>query len=268
MSLLLPAQGQLPAAVALAIAAASPSSANAEGGCLEVRLPGSERAESLKAIRDSLDRDTFKLIAWVAELQANLDDSTASLADIGQLVEARTARLNQGVALVTAWVDARIADMDRATGDIANSAGDAIASGRLTAFALRAGAKMPEALPASAREGAEAAINATLQPLYDALGRFRVAEARLVLSAKRAQLKADIQSMAARNFETIRLAKTEFLRVVTETAKLAFTEIPPREARAAAREAVLTFPADGAKPKPFGRRIDYQGLASRWIVTP
>lgn len=268
MSLLLPTQGQLPAAVALAIAAASPGAAHAEGGCLEVRAPAADRPGTLKAIRDSLDRDTFRLLAWVAELQTNLEGSTATFGDISQLVGARAARLNQGVALVAAWAEARIAEMQAAAGDVARGAGEAMATGRLTAFALRAGAAMPEALPASARAGAEAAIHATLQPVYDALDRFRVVEARLVLSARRAALKADIKAIAARHFETIRLAKAEFVRVVAETAKLAFAEIPPREARAAAREAVLTIPADTARTRPFGKRIDYQGLANRWIATP
>jgi hypothetical protein len=268
MSMLLPTQGQLPAAVALAIAAASPGAAHSEGGCLEVRAPGADRPDSLKAIRDSLDRDSFRLLAWVAEMQVSLDDATASFADIGQLVGQRAARLNKGVALVAAWANARIADMDGVASDVAHSVDDAISAGRLTAFALRAGAKMPQTLPASAVAGAQAAVHATLQPLYDALQQVRVVEARLVLSARRAALKADMQAMAKRNLETIRLAKAEFLRVVAETARLAFAEIPPREARAVAREAVLTIPADAAGPKPFGKRINYQGLAKRWVATP
>ena len=40
------------------------------------------------------------------------------------------------------------------------------------------------------RDGAEAAIYAVLQPLYDQVSAFRAVEARLVLSARRAALKA------------------------------------------------------------------------------
>lgn len=266
--MLLPTQGQLPAAVALAIAVASPGAAKAEGGCLEVRAPHASRAESLKAIRDTLDRQSFDLLKWVAELQTRLDDPKATMADIGHLVSVRSVWLSNGVTLAADWAAAQISAMDDAAGAAARHAGDAITAGRLTAFALRAGARMPATVPASAVEGAEAAIHATLQPLYNGLAQFRVIEARLVLSAKRAALKAEFQALAKRNLDIVRLAKIEVLRVVSETAKLAFIEIPPREARAVAREAVLTIPADSAGSKAFGKRIDYHGLANRWVATP
>jgi hypothetical protein len=266
MSMLLPTQGQLPAAVAAAIAATSPGATPSDGRPA-VSAPDAVRPSTLKAIRDSLDPHSFELVTWVAELQTRLDDQTATFADIRQLVAARTAWLNKGVAIVATWADARVAEMEHAGGDIARHAEDAMTSGRLAAFALRAGAAVPASLPDSARDGAEAVIHATLQPLYSAVDQVRLIEARLVLNAKRAALKADIRSMAARNVEMIRLAKAEFIRVVADTARLAFKEVPPREVRAVAREAVLTLPVD-ASSKPFGKRIDYHGLAGRWVATP
>ena len=214
------------------------------------------------------DGHTFEVLRWVAELQTSLDDVSETFADIGQVVKARTARLSQGVVLVAAWADARMADMEKLAGDLGRTGGDAIGAGRLTAFALRASARMPGVMPATAREGAEAAVNAALQPLYDQVSAFRAVEARLVLSARRAALKADVHAMMARNYQILRVAKAELLRVVSDTAKMAFTEIPPREARAVTRETVLVVPAEVTIAKPFGRRIDYTGIANRWITGP
>ncbi|MCC6918322.1 MAG: hypothetical protein IT548_03915 [Alphaproteobacteria bacterium] len=267
MSALLPIHGQLPAAVALAIAATSPAAGQTDG-VPEVRAPEAVQPHSLKAIRDSLDPQSFQVLRWVAELQTGLDDASETFADIRRVVKARTDRLSRGVTLMAAWADSRVADMTRVAGDLGHAGGDAVGAGRLTAFVLRASARMPQTMPATAREGAEAAVYATLQPLYDQVTAFRAVEARLVVSARRAALKADVHAMVARNYEVLRVAKTELLRVVSETAKLAFSEIPPREARAVARDAAFVVPAESVGARPFGRRIDYTGIANRWITGP
>ena len=84
MSALLPIHGQLPAAVALAIAATSPATAQADG-VVEVRRPEAAQPGSLKAIRDLLDAQSFEVLRWVAELQTSLDDVSETFADIGQV---------------------------------------------------------------------------------------------------------------------------------------------------------------------------------------
>lgn len=212
MSALLPIHGSLPAAVALAIGSTPPATAHADG-VQEVRRPAAAQPSSLKAIRDFLDPQSFQVLRWVAELQNQPGRRQRDLCRHPTGGESA-----HGPAQPRRYAGRGLGG--RPYGRHGNASGrflgrtgaDAIGAGRLTAFALRASARMPSAIPATARDGAEAAIYAALQPLYDQVSAFRTVEARLVLGARRAALKADAHAMVARNYQMLRVAKTELGR--------------------------------------------------------
>ena len=76
-----------------------------------------------------------------------------------------------------------------------------------------------------------------------------------------------IRVMATRNAEIMGLAKAEFLRVLTDSTRLATPDLTRRDARRVLRthppfDHATIEPADG---KAFGRRIDFDGLAHRYV---
>lgn len=74
-----------------------------------------------------------------------------------------------------------------------------------------------------------------------------------------------LQAMLARNADIVAVAKAEFLRVLNDTTKLTLTELPRRDARRVLRTTppVSPIPAD---VKPFGRRVDFDGMAHRYVL--
>lgn len=79
---------------------------------------------------------------------------------------------------------------------------------------------------------------------------------------------AHLRTMIEGNAQIMAVAKAEFLRVLNDTTKLTLSDLPKRDARRVLkiRPPIEKASGEPGALRPFGRRIDFDGLAHRWVA--